>query len=143
LKNIYWKCHNHRRLHRWIESVGILLRVEKFLLDMPLSPTKYFHRYISSGKIFWRAFSVCKTIDNIFFPDRLSDGMWDYRRKTCWQTLSVGDLVGKKFTNKVWISHRWIRSVDKTVKSGSVYSLVAGVFINKRKSFTKPKTYTA
>jgi hypothetical protein len=37
-----------------------------------------------------------------------------YRR-----TLSVGDLVGKKITDKVWISHRRIRFVGKTVKSRS------------------------
>ena len=98
----------------------------------------YFQR-----EFFLHAFSICKTISNIFFPDRLNDGMWDYRWKTYQQTLSIDDLVGKKFTDEVWISHRRIRSVDKTVKSGSVYSLIAGVFINKRKSFTKPKNFTA
>jgi len=28
-KNIYWKCHNHRRLYRQIQSVGISQRVAK------------------------------------------------------------------------------------------------------------------
>jgi len=28
---------------------------------------KYFHWNISSGNCFWHAFSVCKTIGNIFF----------------------------------------------------------------------------
>jgi len=68
---------------------------------MPLSPTKYIRRYISSENFFWRAFSVYKTIGNIFFPNRRSDGMWDYQRKICQQTLFVGDLVGKKFTDEV------------------------------------------
>jgi hypothetical protein len=40
LKNIYWKYHNHRRRHRRIYSIVILWRVEKYLLDMPLSPTE-------------------------------------------------------------------------------------------------------
>jgi len=35
LKNIYWKCHNHQRLHKRKHFVGILLRVEKYLLQMP------------------------------------------------------------------------------------------------------------
>jgi hypothetical protein len=35
LKNIYWKCHNHRRLYRRTKSIGILLRVEKYLLEIP------------------------------------------------------------------------------------------------------------
>jgi hypothetical protein len=68
---------------------------------MPLSPMEYFCRYISSENVFWRVFSICKTIDNIFCPDRLNDGMWDYRQKTCRQTLSVNDLVGKKITDEV------------------------------------------
>lgn len=48
--------------------------------------------------------------------------MWNYWRKTCRRTLFIGDLVGKKFTNEVWISYRWIRSVGKTMKSHSDYT---------------------
>jgi len=39
LRNIYKKCHKHRCLHRRINFVGILPRFEKYLLDMPQSPT--------------------------------------------------------------------------------------------------------
>jgi hypothetical protein len=67
LKNIYWNCHNHRHLHRRIDSVGIIPRVEKYLLDMPLSPTEYICRYISNEIFFLRTFSVCKTIGKFFF----------------------------------------------------------------------------
>jgi hypothetical protein len=56
LRNIYYKCHNHRCLHKRIHSVDISLRVEKYLLHMPLSPTKYFHWYISSGNFFFDAY---------------------------------------------------------------------------------------
>jgi len=76
-----WKCHTHWWLYRRNESVGILLSAKKYLLDMPLSPTKYICRYISSGNcFFFLAFSVCKTISNIFFTDRVSDIMWYYQR---------------------------------------------------------------
>jgi hypothetical protein len=140
-----------KKPHRWIyrrnEFVGILQKVEKYLLKIPQSPMLsqtdnvcwhfteswkiftrkcHYHRRnifvdICLARIFfWRAFSVCKTIGNIFFPDRRSDGMWDYQRNICRQTLFVGDLVGKKFTDEVWISYRWILSVGKTMKSYSV-----------------------
>jgi hypothetical protein len=71
LKYIYWICH----YHRLNICIGIFLAGSFFVL---------------------RAFFVCKTIGNFFFSDRLSDGMGYYRR-----TLSVGDLVGKKITDKV------------------------------------------
>jgi hypothetical protein len=41
--------------------------------------------------------------------------MWNYRR-----TLSIGGLVGKKFTDEVIILHRRIGSVGKTIKYCSV-----------------------
>ena len=66
---------------------------------------------------FWHAFSVCKTIDIlIFFTDRINDRMWNYRQTTCWRTLSVGDLVDKKFIDEVAILYQQIWSVGKTIK---------------------------
>jgi len=93
LKNIHCICHYHR--HNIFVSI------------FPV------------GIFFWRAFSVCKTIGNCFFADRLGDEIWDYRRKTCRQTLSIGDLLGKKIIDEVWISHRRIWSVGKSVNSPS------------------------
>jgi len=43
------------------------------------------------------------------------------RWKGCRRTLSVSDLVGKKFTDEVWILHWRIIYISKTVKSCSVY----------------------
>jgi hypothetical protein len=143
MKNIYWKCHNHRCLHRWIESIDILPRDEKYLLkmpqsltsshtdsvrrhfteswkillDMPLSSTKYIRRYISSENFFGVHFPSVKPSVIFFFADRLSDEMWDYRRKTCRRTL----FIGKKFTDEVWISYWRIWSVGKTIKSCSEF----------------------
>ena len=79
-----------------------------------INPSVYFHQ-----NFFLPVFSVCKTINNIFFTDRLSDGMWYYRRMECRLTFSFGDLVGKKFTDRIWILHRRVISVGKTVKSYS------------------------
>jgi len=45
--------------------------------------------------------------------------MWYYRRMECRLTFSFGDLVGKKFTDRIWILHRRVISVGKTVKSYS------------------------
>jgi hypothetical protein len=76
---------------------------------------------------FLRAISVCKTIGNISFTDWLRDGMWYYRWKICGRTLFVGDLVGKKITDEVWISYRQFLSVDKSVKSCSVIAVTKSV----------------
>ena len=111
LRNIYCKCHNHRCFHRRIHSIDISLRVEKYLLHMPLSPTEYFRLYISSGNFFDTHFLSVKPFV-FFFIDR----MWNYWRKLSWQTHSVEDLVGKTFTDEVVISHQRIWSVGKTVK---------------------------
>jgi len=101
LQHIYWICHYYRRN----KFVGIF-RV---------------------GIFFLRAISVCKTIGNISFTDWLRDGMWYYRWKICGRTLFVGDLVGKKITDKVWISYRQFLSVDKSVKSCSVIAVTKSV----------------
>ena len=71
MKNIYWKCHNNQRLHRRIESVCILPRAEKYLLDMPLSPMEYIHRYISSEILFCAYFSSVKPLVIFFLPTDL------------------------------------------------------------------------
>jgi len=47
-----------------------------------------------------------------FFTDRMSN----YWRMLCRWTLSVGNLVGKKFNDEVAILHRRIWSVGKTIK---------------------------
>jgi hypothetical protein len=68
---------------------------------MPQSPTEYIRQYMSNGNYFFGThFSISKTLGIYFFPDR----MWNYGRKLFRRTLSVGDLVGKKFTNKMSIS---------------------------------------
>jgi hypothetical protein len=55
-----------------------------------------------------------------FVTDRLSDGIRYYRRTVCRRKFSIGDLVGKKITDELWISYQWNLSVGKTVKSCSV-----------------------
>ena len=136
-RNVYWKCHNHWRLYRQKQSVGILPRVEKYLLHMPSSPTciptDISRRYFTES---WKIFTAYATITDRIFPmgiffcahfssvkpsvfiftDTISNRMWNYRRTLCWRILSVGELVGKKFTNEVAILHQRIRSVNKTVK---------------------------
>ena len=107
-----WK----RRLYRWIWSVSILPRVEKYFCIC------HDHRWNICVGIFPVGIFFCAHFPSmkpsvIFFPDKLSDGLWYYRRKRCRRTLSVGDLVSKKCTDEVWISYRRIRSVGKTVKS--------------------------
>jgi len=79
LKDIYWICHYHRRN----TSVGIFLVRNVFFCVHFLS--------VKPSAIF-------------FFTDRVGDGMWDYQRKECRRTLSVGDLVGKKFTDEFGLS---------------------------------------
>jgi hypothetical protein len=120
LKKLYWKYHNHRCLCKWIQFIGISPRVEKYLLHIPLLPTRYWCRYISSENLFLHTFSVCKTI-GIFFIDK----MWNYRWTLCRQTLSIGDLVGKKFTDEVTILHRRIGFLNKIIKCCSVTGFVS------------------
>jgi hypothetical protein len=74
---------------------------------------------IFPARFFFVRIFFCKTI-GIFFPNRISDRMWNYQWTLCRQTISVGDLVGKKFTDELAILHRQIRSVGKTVKCCSV-----------------------
>jgi hypothetical protein len=148
LKNIYWKCHNHRRLHRRKHSVGILSRVEKYLLQMPYPLmfilTDTVHRYFTES---WKIFTLYATITDeifssvyfqreiffgahfpsvkpsVFFSDRINDRMWNYWWTLCRWTASTRDLVSKKFTNEMTISHRWILFVDKTVKCYSEWRM--------------------
>jgi hypothetical protein len=54
--------------------------------------------------------------------------MWNYRRKLCRRTDSVGDLVGKKFTDEMLISHRRIQFVGKTVKCYSVLIIETNIY---------------
>jgi hypothetical protein len=111
LKNIYFICHRLRRVYRRTYPIDILPRVEKYLLHMPPSPTKYFQWEF----FFCTHFSSVKP--SVFiFTDTISNRMWNYRRTLCWRILSVGKLVGKKFTNEMAILHRRIRSVSKTFK---------------------------
>ena len=84
LKNIYIICHYHRRNI----VVGIVPAKIIFFID----------RNIPSVK------------SSVFFFNRISDIMWNYRRMLCRRTVSVEDLVGKKFTNKLAISHLRILS---------------------------------
>ena len=78
----------------------------------------YLSVYFQREVFFYAHFPYVKP--SVIFFDRLSDRMWYYRLKRCRQTLFIGDLVGKKFTDEVWISYRRIRSVGKIVKSCSV-----------------------
>ena len=74
-----------------------------------------------SGKffLFWRANSVYKTVGKWFFcfADRYSHGMGNHRRKVSRRTYSVGNLVGKYFTDVLSITDRRNMSVGKTVNS--------------------------
>jgi hypothetical protein len=129
LQNIYCKCHNHRRLCRRIQSVGISPRVEKYLLHMLQSPTDYFCRYISNENFFFGVHvPSIKSLAFHFFTDRIRDIMWNYWRKLCRRTDSVGDLVGKIITDEMLISHRRIQFVGKTVKCYSVLIIKTNIY---------------
>jgi len=67
-----------------------------------------------------RAFFVCRTIGFIFFTDRINDKWWNYRQTLYRRTHSVGELVGKSFTDRMTISNRQKNSVDKIVKCCNV-----------------------
>jgi hypothetical protein len=88
LKNIYWECHNHQRLHRWMESVGILQRAEKYLLGMPQSPTSSqtdgVRRHFTKS---WKIFTRNATITDVF-----TDG---------WSPL----VFNQELKNIYWICH--------------------------------------
>jgi hypothetical protein len=122
-----WKCHTHRWIYRRISFIDISQKV----VEIPHLPTtlqmeRVCRHFTESWKIltgyatitdrinssvyfhqefFFHVFSVCKTNNNIFFIDKVSNGMWYYRRKGCRLILSVGDLVGKKFIDRIWILH--------------------------------------
>jgi hypothetical protein len=68
---------------------------------------------------FSRIFHLGNHRQSFFFTDIVSDGMWYYQWKGCQRMLSVGELVGKTFTDGVWISHWRKVSVGKIVKSCS------------------------
>jgi hypothetical protein len=81
-----------------------------------INPSVYFQ---------WELFFLCahfssvKPLTIFFFTDIVSDEMWYYQWKGCRRMLFVGELVGKTFTDRVWISHRRKVSVGKIVKSCS------------------------
>jgi len=90
LQNIYCIFHKHRRNN----SVGVFPVGNVFFLP---------------------AFSVCKSIGFwIFFTDKISDRMLNYRWMLCRRTISIGELVGKIFTDKVVILHWQNIFVGKT-----------------------------
>ena len=88
----------NRRYHRGNNNPSVLLK------------RKFF---------FWRANSVCKTVGKWFFcfANWYSDGMGNHRRKVSRRTYSVGNLVGKYFTDVLLITDRRNMSVSKTVNS--------------------------
>jgi hypothetical protein len=123
---IAWcKCHNHRRIYRWIKSIGISQRV----VEMPHSPTnlqrdtvrRYFTGcwkiftgyatitdeinpsvYFQLEFFFLRTISVCKTSGNIFFvTDRLSHRM----RYVLPTNSMLMDVFRRRFS--WWYFHNW------------------------------------
>jgi len=91
LLNIYSICHKHR----WKNSVGIF----------------------SAGTFFCAHFLyVNLSVFEFFFTDRISDKMLNYRWMLCRRTVSVGELVGKNFTDELVILHQWNIFVGKTIK---------------------------
>jgi len=82
-------------------------------------------QYISSGKLFFRAMSVCKTIGKCFFcfSDRYSDGIYYYQRKESRRNYSIGDDVGNYITDETLNTYRRNMSVGKAVKSRSATML--------------------
>ena len=90
---------------------------------MYITPTEHIPSVYSKREtfFFWRARSVGKTVGKCFFciPDRYSDGMLNHRQKVFRRAYSVGNIVGKYFTDERSITHRRNMSVGKTVKSGS------------------------
>ena len=67
-----------------------------------------------------KAFFVCKTIDFIFFANRINDKWWNYRHTLYQWTHSVGELVDQIFTNRMVISSQRKNSVDKIIKCCNV-----------------------
>ena len=92
LQNIYWICHNHRRPYRQNDFVDISQRVEKYLLNMPHSPTsiqtEWVCRYLPEVFNCWPPMSVRSILTNrMWIPKRgqlmhlwprvLTDGLTD------------------------------------------------------------------
>ena len=102
-----------RHFHRRSRSVGIYI-----------TPTEYIPSVYSKREtfFFWRARTVGKTVGKrvFFITDRYSDGMWNHRQKVFRREDSVGNIVGKYFTDELSVTHRRNISVGKTVKSYSV-----------------------
>ena len=107
----------------------------RYKISPTLLPTdlgrRYFHNtdgkysvgiFQAGNFFFWRARSVGKTVGKCFFciPDRYSDGMWNHRQKAFRREYSVGNIVGKYFTDERSITHRQNMSVSKIMKSCSV-----------------------
>ena len=102
----------------------------RYEISPTLLPTdlgrRYFHNtdgqysvgiFQAGNFLFWHARSVGKSFFCI--SDRYSDGMWNHRQKVFRREYSVGNIVGKYFTDERSITHRRNMSVGKTVKSGS------------------------
>ena len=97
-----------RHFHRRSRSVGI------YITPTECIPSVYSKR---ETFFFWRARTVGKRV--FFITDRYSDGMWNHRQKVFRREDSVGNIVGKYFTDERSVTHRRNISVGKTVKSCS------------------------
>jgi hypothetical protein len=76
-------------------------------------PSVYFQREFFFGSHF---LYVNPLVFEFFFTNKIRDKMLNYRWMLCRQTVFIGELVGKNFTNKVVILHRQNISVGKIVK---------------------------
>jgi hypothetical protein len=131
LKILFLK--HHRWIYKHTFSVGILQRIEKYLLEMPQSSTSlqtetFRWYFIESWKIFtsctiitdtytdkYRPLAFHRELKNIYFicHDRqrnISSGNF------FWRVFFVCKTIGIFFTDIMWI-----RSVNKTVKCCSVF----------------------
>jgi hypothetical protein len=81
LQNIYCIFHKHRRNN----SVGVF----------------------PAGNVFFcpHFLYVNPSVFEFFFTDKISDRMLNYRQMLCRRTISIGELIGKIFTEKVVILH--------------------------------------
>ena len=68
----------------------------------------YFVSKVLAGIIFLACLAVCKTVGAWFFfiSNKISDGMGNYRQSIFRRTYSVGEAIGKTFTDDLHALHR-------------------------------------
>jgi hypothetical protein len=95
------------------------------------------------GIFFWRVISYVKPSIIVFFTDRCSNEMRYYRWKESRRKGFVGDVVGKKITDELWITDLRNSFVGKTMKYCSDDGCCWNVILWVLQSFMVKKNTTS